>query len=304
VLPGSANLFGGRSVTLKNVPARTVQGMKFPDAPHGLKMACGENPKRVYGTGRQTAPSTRMGNVAGYRAAWLKAMDYRRAWDDYASGTTTTVPEHDLQMETLLGVLDGEILVHTHCYRADEMAIMLDVAREFGYRISSFHHAVEAYKIADLLAADDVCASVWADWWGFKIEAFDTVRENAALLEKAGACAIIHSDSEYGIQRLNQEAAKAMAAGQRAGVDIDEATAVRWITLNPARAMGIDDRTGSLTVGKMADVVVWDGNPFSVYARVEQVYVDGAILYDRHDPARQARSDFSLGSIEVEGVIE
>ena len=304
ILPGSANLFGGRSVTLKNVPARTVQGMKFPAAPHGLKMACGENPKGVYGIGRQVAPSTRMGNVAGYRAAWAQAISYRRKWEDYRTGKSTTLPDRDLRMETLIGVLDGEILVHNHCYRADEMAVMIDVAKEFGYRITSFHHAVESYKIADLLAAEDICSSIWADWWGFKIEAFDAVRENAAILERAGACAIIHSDDPKGIQRLNQEAAKAMAAGQRSGIAIDDAIAIRWITLNPARALGIDDRTGSLEVGKMADVVIWDGNPFSVYSHAEQVFVDGALTYDRNDPTRQARSDFTLGVLEVNGVIE
>lgn len=303
ILPGSANLFGGRSVTVKNVPSRTVQGMKFPDAPHGLKMACGENPKNVYGLMRDRSPATRMGNVAGYRAAWVKALDYRAKWEDYEAGKSYGRPTHDLQMETLLGVLDGEILVHNHCYRADEMAIMIDVANEFGYRVTSFHHAVESYKIADLLADEDICSSVWADWWGFKIEAYDMVRENAALLEQAGACAIIHSDSEYGIQRLNQEAAKAMAAGNRAGIEIDEAMAIRWITLNAAKALGIADQTGTLEEGKMADVVIWDGNPFSVYTRTEQVFVDGALVYDRNDPARQAKSDFTLGIQEVGGEI-
>lgn len=304
ILPGSANLFGGRSVTVKNVPSRTVQGMKFPGAPHGLKMACGENPKRVYGAGRDQPPSTRMGNVAGYRMAWAEALSYRKKWRDYESGKTTTVPSRDLRMETLLGVLDGEILVHNHCYRADEMAVMIDIGKEFGYRVTSFHHAVEAYKIADLLAAEDICASIWADWWGFKIEAFDAVRENAAILESAGACAVIHSDSEVGIQRLNQEAGKAMAAGNRSGIEIDEAMAIRWITLNPAKALGIADKTGSLESGKAADVVIWDGNPFSVYSHAAKVYVDGALVYDRSDPEKQAKSDFSLGILEVEGVIE
>ena len=304
ILPGSANLFGGRSVTVKNVPSRTMQGMKFPGAPHGLKMACGENPKRVYGVGRQQAPSTRMGNVAGYRAAWAQAISYRKKWEDYESGKSSARPDRDLGMETLNGVLDGEILVHNHCYRADEMAVMMDIAREFGYRITSFHHAVESYKIADLLAAEGICSSVWADWWGFKIEAFDAVRENAAILEKAGACVIIHSDSEQGIQRLNQEAAKAMAAGQRSGIGIDEAVAISWITLNPARALGIADKTGSLETGKMADIVIWDGNPFSVYSHAEQVYVDGALIFDRNDPEIQPKSDFTLGVLEVGGVIE
>ncbi len=159
ILPGSANLIGGRCVTVKNVPARSVQAMKFPGAPYGLKMACGENPKRVYGE-QGRAPSTRMGNVAGYRQAWIEAGEYRREWDEYrrtARARTTRTdmpPERDLEMETLAGVLAGEILVQNHCYRADEMVVMIDIAREFGYKIAAFHHAVEAYKIADVLARE------------------------------------------------------------------------------------------------------------------------------------------------------
>jgi imidazolonepropionase-like amidohydrolase len=306
VLPGSANLIGGRGVTLKNVPSRTAQGMKFPGAPYSLKMACGENPKRVYGN-RGRSPSTRMGNVAGYRAAWIEADAYRRKqqrWrDKVAAGETKAgetkgeePPQRDLGLETLAGVLDGEILVQNHCYRADEMAQMLDVAREFGYKVTAFHHAVEAYKVADLLAENGVCAAMWADWWGFKMEAFDGIRENVALVDRAdGGCAIVHSDSEDGIQRLNQEAAKAMAAGRRAGFDIPRRRAIRWITSNPARALGIAEHTGSLEVGKEADVVIWTGDPFSVYSHAEQVYVDGALIFDREDPARQPRSDFLLG---------
>jgi imidazolonepropionase-like amidohydrolase len=295
ILPGSANLFGGRSVTVKNVPGQSVMDMKFPGAPYGLKMACGENPKRVYGVAKQVFPMTRMGDVAGYRAAFAKAADYRQKWQEYREGVRPQQPDRDLELETLARVLDGEIAVHHHCYRADEMAQVLDVAREFGYTVASFHHATEAYKIADVLAANEVCASIWADWWGFKMEALDGIRENAALLHKAGACVIIHSDSATGIQRLNQEAAKAMASAVRMGVSVDEAEAIRWVTENPARALGIADRTGTLAPGKMADVVVWDGNPFSVYTRAEQVYVDGALLYDRSDPARRPENDFTLG---------
>ena len=300
LLPGSANLFGGRSVTVKNVYARTAQGMKFPGAPHGLKMACGENPKRVYGQGRQQAPTTRMGNVAGYRQAWAKAQKYMADWVDYANGESQTVPERNLQLETLAGVLTGEILVHNHCYRADEMAIMLDIATEFGYKVTSFHHAVEAYKIADLLAEHGTCASMWADWWGFKVEAFDMVRENIALVDKAGACAIVHSDSATGIQHLNQEAAKVMAAANRAGMNVTRAQAMTWLSLNPARALGIDEQTGSLEAGKMADVVVWNGDPFSVYAKAEKVYIDGALVFDRNNPELQPVSDFSLGLFQKE----
>ena len=294
ILPGSANLFGGRSVTLKNIPGRNVQEMKFPGAPHGLKMACGENPKRVYGS-RFMTPFTRMGNVAGYRSAWIKAADYRDKMEAAANGEGEP-PMRDLQLETLAAVLDGEILVHNHCYRGDEMSVMIDIAKEFGYTISSFHHAVEAYKIADLLAENDVCASVWADWWGFKMEAYDGIRENAALLDRAGACAIIHSDSSIGIQRLNQETAKVMGAAARVGIDIPPERAIRWITSNPAKSMGILDQAGTLEPGKMADVVVWSGNPFSVYTKADLVYVDGALAWDRSNPDANPVTDFSLGT--------
>ncbi len=299
VLPGSANLIGGRGVTLKNVPGRNVMDMKFPGAPHGMKMACGENPKRVYG-GKGQAPSTRMGNVAGYRQAWIDAADYRDKIAAAESGQGEA-PKRDLKLETLAGVLSGEILVHNHCYRADEMSIMIDIAKEFGYTISAFHHAVEAYKIGDLLADSGTCAAMWADWWGFKMEAYDGIRENAAIVDKAGACAIIHSDSGIGIQRLNQEAAKVMGAAARVGIDIPPERAIQWITKNPARALGVEDVVGTIEAGKMADVVIWNGSPFSVYTRAERVYIDGALAWDRKDPTVNPVTDFSLGTAAVTG---
>ena len=296
VLPGSANLIGGRSATLKVVPSRTVQGMKFPGAKYGLKMACGENPKRVYA---QRGPSTRMGNVAGYRAAWIQAEGYRRRWDKWNADKKGDPPARDLGLETLAEVLRGNILVHNHCYRADEMAQMIDIAKEFGYKIRSFHHGVEAYKVADLLAQNDISASVWADWGAFKLEAADGVRGNAALLNRAGVRTIIHSDDASGEQRLNQEAAKAMAEGNRIGVPVTEDEAIKWLTINAAWALGIDDRTGSLQAGKNADVVLWSGDPFSVYSRPEKVWIDGAMMFDRLDPSQQWRTDFELGFVPV-----
>ena len=296
ILPGSGNLIGGRSVTLKNVPSLTVQAMKFPEAPYGLKMACGENPKRVYGA-RTRLPSTSMGNMAGYRAAWIRAAKYRddmAAWRKQGADPTKR-PQRDLQLETLAGVLDGDILVQNHCYRADEMAQMVDLAAEFGYRIASFHHAVEAYKIRGLLAKHDICASMWSDWWGFKLEAYDGIQENIPLVHESGGCAIVHSDDGQVIQRLNQEAAKALAAGRRAKVNVTPADAIRWITINPAKALGIDRWTGSLEPGKNADVVVWSANPFSVYAKADQVFIDGALLFDRGNRQYQPASDFVLG---------
>jgi imidazolonepropionase-like amidohydrolase len=211
-------------------------------------------------------------------------------------------PKRDLRLETLAGALKGDILVHMHCYRADEMATILDMANEFGYHVSAFHHGVEAYKIAGMLAENGVCGALWADWWGFKAEAYDGIQENIALVDRPeGSCAIVHSDSAEGIQRLNQEAAKAMTRGQRAGLEISPEHAIAWITANPAKSMGILDQTGTLEPGKMADVVIWNGNPFSVYAKADQVFVDGALLYDRTDPARQPLSDFELGQLPGAG---
>jgi imidazolonepropionase-like amidohydrolase len=293
ILPGSANLFGGRSVVLKNVYSPTVQGMKFPGAPYGLKMACGENPKRVYGAkGRE--PSTRMGNIAVDRETWAKAVEYKRKWDKYEK-VGGEPPARDLAMDTLRGALEGKILVHNHCYRADEMANVIDMSKEFGYHVTAFHHAIDAYKIADLLKTNNICGVVFADQYGFKMEAYDGVSENMALLYKAGVCVMIHSDERNGAQRLNQEVAKAIAAGRRAGIDIPDAVAWKFLSSNPAKALGIADKTGSLEPGKMADIVLWNGNPFSVYTRPEKVWVDGALLFDARDPTRRPMSDFELG---------
>jgi imidazolonepropionase-like amidohydrolase len=318
ILPGSANLFGGRGVIVKNVPARTAQGMKFPDAPYTLKMACGENPKRVYGYGRGStpgsAPFSRMGNVAGYRASWQKAVEYKRKWEKYDADwkkweengskpkkegeepkDAPQPPDRDLELDTLMGVLNGEILVQQHCYRADEMAQIIDLSKEFGYKVSAFHHGVEAYKIADVLAKEGICGALWADWWGFKAEAYDGIRENIPLVHKAGGCAIVHSDDAYGIQRLNQEAAKALADGRKAGINISKAEAWTWLSRNPAKALGILDKTGTLEQGKGADIVIWSGDPFSVYTRADVVYVDGAVTWDRAQAAKQPVMDFELG---------
>src|SRR5205823_5351565 len=294
ILPGSANLIGGRSVVVKVVPARTVQGMKFPGAKYGLKMACGENPKRVY---QNRGPSTRMGNVAGYRTAWINAEAYRRKWDKWNADHKGDPPTRDLGLETLAEVLRGNILVHNHCYRADEMAQMIDIAHEFGYKIRSFHHGVEAYKIADLLAKEGISASIWADWGSFKMEAMDAVKANMALVNAAGARVIVHSDDPSGSQRLNQEAAKAMEAGAEIGLPVSEDQAIKWLTINPAWALGLDDKIGSLEAGKNADVILWTGDPFSVYSKPEKVWIDGALLFDRTDPAEQWRTDFELGFV-------
>ena len=304
VLPGSANLMGGRGATFKNIPRNTIHDMKFPGAPHSLKMACGENPKRVYGN-RGSAPSTRMGNMAGYRKAWINASDYQRRKNEYASKSDQAKelidpPKRNLELDTLAGVLDGEILVQNHCYRADEMAMMIEMSKEFDYKITAFHHAVEAYKIADLLADEGICGALWADWWGFKHEAYDMVPANIAIVDQARGgkgCAIVHSDDEVGIQHLNQEAAKALSAGLRAGYEISKARAIKWITSNPAKAAGILDQTGTIEIGKDADLVIWSKNPFSVYALAEYVFIDGAEAFVRGEKQTQPVTDFDLGII-------
>ncbi|MCA9537656.1 MAG: amidohydrolase [Myxococcales bacterium] len=302
-LPGSGNLMGGHGVVLKLHPARESRAMRFPGAKDGLKMACGENPKWVYGIGRKTMPMSRMGSLYLMRDKWIAARRYRQKWAEWRKNPTkkedgedvpNPPPDRDLVLETLAAVLDGDILVHIHCYRADEMLLQLKLADEFGFKVRSFHHAVEAYKIRDVLAAKDVSVSTWADWWGFKIEAEDAIEQNLALVSEAGARGVLHTDSAEGIQRMNQEAAKALASGQQAGVKVTEHDAIKWITANPAWALGIDAETGALTPGRMADVVIWDHHPFSVYARAEKVFIDGHLRHDAAAPGAPW-SDFEVG---------
>ncbi len=306
ILPGSGNLFGGRSVVLRPLISTTVQAMKLPGAPYGLKMACGENPKRVYGE-KGRAPSTLMGNVAGYRTAWIAARDYLRKWDDYADkikrGEKADAPVRNLQLDTLAGVLRGEILIQNHCYRSDEMAQMIDISHEFGFHIAAFHHAVESYKVAPLLAREHICTDTWATWGQFKMEAIDAIEENAALVDAAGACVSMHSDDANLIQHLNAEAGIAMAAGRRAGLPISEGHAVEWFTANPAKSLGIFKQTGSLELGKRADVVVWSADPFSVYAIADKVFIDGALAWDVHAAHPAPASDFELGRPGAGGVL-
>jgi imidazolonepropionase-like amidohydrolase len=284
VLPGSANLVGGQGVTLRLVDGRSAREMEFPGAPRSLKLACGENPKRVYGDVRHVAPSSRMGEVALLR----QKLEEARAWKPEPGKAP------DLELRALRQALDGELLIENHCYRSDEMLLRLDLFGEFGARPRAFHHATEAYKIAPELAAAGVAAVVWADWWGIKLELFDAVPANAALLTRAGVRVALHSDSPYDVQHLNQEAAFALAAGRRAGIEVSREEAIRWITANPAWVAGIDEQVGTLEPGKRADVTLWSGDPFSVYTLADLVLIDGRIVYDR-SAAREPRSDFELG---------
>lgn len=298
VLPGSANLIGGRSAVLKLVPGRTAEAMMFPDAPYGLKMACGENPKRVY---QNEGPSTRMGEIAVDRDIFQKAREYMQAWDRYHKDPDAeTPPAVDQKLETLAAVLRGDIFVNIHCYQADDMKRMIDLADEFGFKIRTFHHSLEAYKVRDLLRQKNIGTVTWTDWWGFKMEAYDGIIENLALITRDGGRAILHSDDPLGVQFLNQAAGEAMYQARRHGIDISRDQALRWITANVAWALEIDDQVGTLERGKMADVVIWDGDPFSVYSHVKEVFIDGAPVYDRSDPSLQPESDFMLGQLPPE----
>jgi imidazolonepropionase-like amidohydrolase len=292
ILPGSANLVGGQGVTLRLRPALSAREMRFAGAPTTMKMACGENPKRVYGQ-RQKAPTTRMGEVALLRQALEDALSYEKKRESKdARGV-------DYGKEALLGVLRGEVPIQNHCYRADEMLLRLDLFKEFDVTPRAFHHAVEAYKIRDQLAAAGVAAVVWSDWWGFKMEALDSIPAATALLDAAGVRVSLHSDSARDGQRLNQEAARALAAGRRVGIPVDRDRAIRWITANPAWVLGIEDRVGTLEPGKEADVVVWSGDPFSIYTRADLVFIAGELVYDRASPDLYPSSDFELGIREA-----
>lgn len=268
VLPGSANLVGGQSAVLKLRPSRTLAGLLFEGAPRGIKMACGENPKRVYGSD-DDGPSTRMGNLAAMREAFQGALDYR------AERSRREPPPTDPDKEVLLDVLDGEIRVHVHCYRHDDIEGIYRVMDDFGVEVASFQHAIEAYKVRDLIAAHGTGIATWPDWWGFKMEAFDQIPENAMLVKREGVPVAIHSDSANTVQRLPHEGAKLLRYGAT------ELEALQMITLDPARILGVADRVGSIEVGKDADLALLSGHPFDAYSLVDQTWIDGELVYER-----------------------
>ncbi|HYL16054.1 MAG TPA: amidohydrolase family protein [Terriglobales bacterium] len=283
LLHGSANMIGGQAVVIKHKYGAGRDAMLFPGAPKSIKFASGENPKRVYGT-REQLPSTRMGNFEVQREAFVQAQDYMREWEDYNAKVKrgekdAKMPKHDLKLEALADVLRGKFLVQIHCYRADEFLTEMAMAREFGYKIRAFHHALEAYKVPDKLAAEGVGIATFADWWGYKNEAWDAIPWNAVMSMRKGVRVAIKSDSDDFARRLNQEAAKTMRYG-----GATEEEALKMITLNAAWIIGVDDRVGSLDVGKDADVVIWDGYPLSSYGVPNKVFIDGDVYFDRSLP--------------------
>ncbi|MGA7447489.1 MAG: amidohydrolase [Terriglobales bacterium] len=290
LLHGSANMIGGQAVVIKHKYGATRDEMLFPNAPRSIKFASGENPKRVYGS-RDQLPSTRMGNFAVQRQALVEAQDYMREWDAYhdkikrndkdkdKDSKDATPPKRDLKLEALADVLRGNLMVQIHIYRADEMLTEIAMAKEFGYKIRAFHHALEAYKVADQLAANNIAIATFSDWWGYKQEAWDAIPWNAVMAMRKGVRVAIKSDSEDFNRRLNQEAAKTIRYG---GATEDEA--LKMITINPAWIIGVDDKVGSIEVGKDADLVIWDGYPLSSYGVPEKVLIDGEIYFDRQQP--------------------
>lgn len=324
IVPGSANLIGGRGFTIKLVPGLSAAQLRFPGAPDSMKMACGENPKRTYG--RRGGPSTRMGNVARVRGAFQRALEYRRLWRRYRAqherwkrsraracreGATgkrarearqtrrklpPKPPRRDFGLEGLVDVLSGKLRVQWHCYRADEMLLMMRLAKHYGFTIAAFHHATEAYKIRRALKRNRTAAVTFVNWWGYKAEAFDMIPENAAMLLHDGVLTTLHSDSPQVMQRFNQEAALAYFRGRQMGLHITRDDALKLVTLNAAKVLGIDRVTGSIEPGKMADLTLWDGDPFSVYTRVERVFVDGHQVYLRQGRGHRP-SDFALGLV-------
>ncbi len=279
VLPGSANLVGGQAAVLKLRPGGTVDAMRFEGAPPSMKMAFGENPKRVYGK-RDAEPRTRMGNLAILRRAFTEAREYGAARARYeakaaAGDAEAEPPERDLRKEAMLGILRGEFRLQVHCYTRSDILSLLRLADEFGFRVAAVHHALEAYKCRREIAAHGAGICTWADWWGFKIEALDGIPENAALCSEAGVVVACHSDSSEGVQRLFHEAAKMMAAG------LPRVEAVRVLTINPARILGVEARVGSLEPGKDADLALFSTDPFSVYTRVDATWIDGRPVFAR-----------------------
>ena len=284
ILHGSANAIGGQTVVIKLRWGQPAAKLPFEGALPGIKLALGENPKRsnfsIPGQPKRY-PATRMGVEETIRSAFTEARDYKKAWDDYhkrvSAGEKNLIPpRRDLKLVPLVEVLEGKRYVHSHCYREDEILMLLRVAKEFGFRVRTFQHVLEGYKVADELAAAGVGASTFSDWWAYKVEAYDAIPYNAALMTRRGVNVSINADDAAEATHLNQEAAKSMKFG---GLSHEEA--LKLVTLNPAIQLGIDKRVGSIDVGKDADLVIYNHDPLSAYAVVQKALIDGRVYFDR-----------------------
>ena len=293
LLHGSANPIGGLNTVVKIKYGRPASEFIFPGAMPGIKFALGENVKRSSSPNQpgiqRRYPNTRMGVEEVIRDAFTRARDYKKGWDEYraavAKGQKDLIPpRRDLQLEPLVEVLEGKRYVHAHCYIASEILMLISLADEFGFKIKTFQHVLEGYKVAKEIAQHGAGASIFADSWGYKIEAYDAIPYTAAIMTRAGVVVSMNSDSDERARRLNIEAAKAMHWG-----DLTEEQALKLVTINPAIQLGIQDRVGSIEIGKDADLAIWNGHPFSVYSRVDTTFIDGDIYFDRQqDLARRA----------------
>lgn len=287
LLHGSANPIGGQNTVVKLKYGRPIEDFIFPGAPPGIKFALGENVKRSNSNTRpgqpRRYPATRMGTMEVIRDAFVRARDYKKKWDDYKAGKTKIEPRRDLELEPLVEVLEGKRLVHAHGYRSDEHLNLMLLAKEFGFTVATLQHGLEAYKIAPEIARFGTGVSIFIDYWGYKLEAYDTIPYNAYILWKNGVVVSINSDSGERTRRLNLDAAKTMKYG-----GVPEEEALKMITLNPAKQLGIDKMTGSIEVGKDGDIVIWSKHPFSPYSHVETTLIDGEVFFDRaEDIARR-----------------
>ena len=296
VLHGSANAIGGQNAVIKMRYRAPPSKLLFEGAPLGVKFALGENPKQSnWGNRGNRFPNTRPGVEAAMRRAFTEAQEYRKAWEEHgksrAAGKNSAPPRRDLRLEALAGILAGEIRVHCHCYRADEILMVLKVAEDFGFKIATLQHVLEGYKVAPEIAAHGAGASTFSDWWGFKIEAYDATPWNAALMSEAGVVVTLNSDSDELIRHLYIEAAKAVKYG-----GVSETEALRMITLNAARQLGIASRAGSLEPGKDADLAVFNGHPLSPFSRCVMTLVDGEVVFERRQVENAATPDFAVAT--------
>ena len=302
LLHGSANAIGGQNVTVKFKYGRPIEEFPIPDAPPGIKFAMGENPKRSSQTFQpgQTPryPRTRMGTLEVMRDAFVRARDYKQAWDDYKAKKTNVPPRRDIELEPIVEILEGKRLVHAHGYRSDEHLNLMLLADEFGFRVATLQHGLEAYKIAPEIARRGTGVSIFADSWSYKLEAYDSIPYNAYILWKNGVVVSINSDSDERIRRLNLDAAKMMKYG-----GVPEEEALKMVTLNPAKQLGIDKRTGSIDEGKDADIAIWNVHPFSIYSHVDMTLIEGDVYFDRaldiQKRAEIARERETLEKLEV-----
>lgn len=278
---GSANAVGGECETIKHrYGTWDPDDLRMINAPRTIKFALGENPMRVHGEGRSITPSSRMGIEQVFRAAFSEANLYKKAWSDYNTGKVKTPPEYSRRMETLRDIIDGKVIIHCHSYRADEILMLMEVLSDFGVSKICFQHVNEGFKVAPELAKFGAGASVFSDWWAYKFEVYYSTAYNAAILTKNGVVTSINSDSGELIRHLYHEAAKTQRYG-----GLTDLEALQLITINPAKQLGIDDRVGSLEVGKDGDVVIFDNHPLSIYAVAQVTIVDGIVRFDiENDP--------------------